>query len=167
MTLKGVDKNLGKRMPSTWIVCGNGSCREEYKGVAMIKRTNKINWIASAFAVAGLVVGYSIGNDALANKSDKSAKVTPAHTIADARCDQEERCGNIGSGKEYKNRAECLGKISGVIAKNLNNANCPAGYDQKELDECLNEVRSESCGNPFDTLERIVSCRSSSICRTK
>jgi hypothetical protein len=36
---------------------------------------------------------------------------------------------------------------------------------EKELDECLEEIRNEDCGNPFDTLGRLAACRENDICK--
>ena len=46
----------------------------------------------------------------------------------------------------------------------LNAIECPDGVVEKELNECLEEVRNEDCANPFDTLGRIVACRESDLC---
>lgn len=50
------------------------------------------------------------------------------------------------------------------FSDDLNPSECRAGVDRGELRECLEEVRNESCGNPVDTLERVVACRASDLC---
>lgn len=85
--------------------------------------------------------------------------------IADARCDREERCGEIGEDEDYTSRIDCRSKIRSEWAEELNEYECPGGIVMKEFDECLEEIRNEDCANPFDTLGRIIACRSGDICK--
>jgi len=85
--------------------------------------------------------------------------------IASARCEREQRCNNVGSGKRYESLGACRAAVRASFADDLNPSDCRAGIDRSELRECLQEVRSESCGNPVDTLERVVACRTSDLCR--
>ena len=41
---------------------------------------------------------------------------------------------------------------------------CPRGVDSKELDECLESIKTESCNNPIDTISRLAACRTSDLC---
>ena len=84
--------------------------------------------------------------------------------LARARCEREQRCNNIGFEKSYSTLDACLTKIATDWRDELNRYECPGGFEQKELDECMREIRSEDCSRPFDTLERIVACRSGDIC---
>lgn len=85
--------------------------------------------------------------------------------IASARCEREQRCNNVGSGKRYESLGACRAAVRASFADDLNPSDCRAGIDRGGLRECLREVRSESCGNPVDTLERVVACRTSDLCR--
>ncbi|MEZ4407015.1 MAG: DUF6184 family natural product biosynthesis lipoprotein [Polyangiales bacterium] len=85
--------------------------------------------------------------------------------LAEARCDREMRCQNIGQGREYENRAACIRDVRTSHADDVNRSECPAGVDQRELAECMEEVRNEDCNNPLDTVGRLVACRSSDLCR--
>ncbi|MDB4975622.1 MAG: hypothetical protein JWN48_3963 [Myxococcaceae bacterium] len=86
------------------------------------------------------------------------------HAIAKARCEREEHCGNIGAGKSYTSMGACEEKIRADWAGDLNKYECPKGTNKEALDKCLGDVRTEECGNPFDTLSRVVSCSASDIC---
>lgn len=85
--------------------------------------------------------------------------------IAKARCEREARCENIGADKSYTSVGACEEKIRADWAGDLNKYECPGGTVKAELDECLADVRSEDCGNPFDTLSRIAQCNASDICQ--
>jgi hypothetical protein len=87
--------------------------------------------------------------------------------IANARCQREQGCGNVGKDRKYASGDACREKIAGEWVDDLNRFDCPGGYDKKELDECLEEIRNEDCKNPFDTLGRILACRASDICISK
>jgi len=85
-------------------------------------------------------------------------------TIADARCDREARCHNIGPDAKFASRAACVERVRADWADELNAHECPKGVRDVELDECLHDIREEECGNPFDSLDRMFSCGTSEIC---
>jgi len=84
--------------------------------------------------------------------------------IADARCERESQCGNIGDNKAFSSRQDCLARIRADWKEDLNARECPGGINQHQLDQCLAQVRAEACANPFDTLARITECTSRQIC---
>ncbi|WP_148313716.1 DUF6184 family natural product biosynthesis lipoprotein [Sorangium cellulosum] len=86
-------------------------------------------------------------------------------SIVAARCDREGRCNNVGANRAYASKDDCAVRIRAEWRDELNFAECPGGIDSKELNECLQEIRNDDCNNPFDTLGRIVACRSSDLCR--
>ena len=87
-----------------------------------------------------------------------------AEQLAQARCQREEQCGNIGNDKTYSSSQDCLARIQNDWKEELNARACPGGINQHELNECLKQVRDEACANPFDTLARITECTSRQIC---
>lgn len=88
----------------------------------------------------------------------------PGEKIAQARCQREQKCQNIGAEKDYKSMGACVSEVSKEWRDDLNKYECPGGVEEDELSECLEEVRNEDCANPFDTLGRVVACRASDIC---
>lgn len=86
------------------------------------------------------------------------------HSIVAARCDREERCSNIGTGKDYESRDACASKLDGKTGSDLNTQDCSAGVNQPNLEECLAKIRAEDCGSPLDTLSRLSACRKGAIC---
>jgi hypothetical protein len=85
--------------------------------------------------------------------------------IARARCDREQRCSKIGRGKKYASEPACLHAIAADWSDDLNAYECPQGVRLPELDSCLAAVRTEDCGKPFDSLARVLACRSSELCK--
>lgn len=85
--------------------------------------------------------------------------------ITEARCVREEKCGNVGPGQDHASISVCQQKIGADWQNELNSYDCPGGIVVKELNECLEEIKNEDCASPFDTLGRIVACRSSDICK--
>lgn len=84
--------------------------------------------------------------------------------LATARCDLEERCGHVGPQRDHASRDACVTRFRAEHRKELNAWKCRGGINQKELAECVTEIRNNDCGAPIDTLERIVACRSSDLC---
>ncbi|WP_437742741.1 DUF6184 family natural product biosynthesis lipoprotein [Sorangium sp. So ce1504] len=93
------------------------------------------------------------------------ATVDAVDRIVQARCDREARCNNIGPDRTYTSNEACSSRVRAEWREDLNLAECPGGTDSKELNECLQEIRNDDCNNPFDTLDRIVACRSSDLCK--
>jgi len=90
-----------------------------------------------------------------------------AEQIAQARCERERQCGNIGADKTFSSSQDCLARIQNDWRDDLDARKCPGGIDQHELNECLEQIRSEACANPFDTLARVTECTSRQICVEK
>lgn len=88
-----------------------------------------------------------------------------AEQIAEARCAREARCGNVGAGKEFASEDVCVAKIKVDWREDLTARECPGGVVQKELTECLEEIRNDDCNNPFDSLGRVLACRESDLCK--
>lgn len=86
------------------------------------------------------------------------------NAIAEARCDREERCRNIGADAKFASKSGCLERVHAEWADELNARDCPGGVREIELDECLEDIRDEDCNNPFDSLERMLSCGTAEIC---
>jgi hypothetical protein len=87
-----------------------------------------------------------------------------AEQISQARCEREQECGNIGADKTFSSTQDCLARIQNDWKDDLNSRECPGGINQKELNECMAQVRAEACANPFDTLARVTECTSGQIC---
>jgi Family of unknown function (DUF6184) len=84
--------------------------------------------------------------------------------LANARCDREEGCKNVGPGQKYASRDVCLDQMRGSMGNDLNPQNCPLGIDRSRFDGCLAAVRAEQCDRPLDTLARVQECRTSDMC---
>jgi hypothetical protein len=93
------------------------------------------------------------------------AQSAAVQAIARARCEREQRCGRIGADQNYTSTEACLTEIRQDWADELSAYECPGGVEQDELTECVQEIRTEDCAAPFDTLARVVACRSSDICQ--
>lgn len=86
-------------------------------------------------------------------------------TLAEARCQREVRCHNVGSSKRWSSESACRTAVEQGLARDLNAQSCSAGLDQEALNECMRDVRTESCESPLDTLGRLASCRTTGLCR--
>jgi hypothetical protein len=110
-------------------------------------------------------------NEHLVDSSGAALDMAPAsrsrsatEQLAEARCQRERQCGNVGDDKTYSSSQDCLARIQSDWKDDLNSRQCPGGINQEQLDECLSEVRGEDCNNPFDTLARIAECTKAQIC---
>jgi uncharacterized protein DUF6184 len=99
--------------------------------------------------------------------TDPTVRATAASaltSLAAERCDREARCKNIGAKEKYKSRADCIAEMERDKRDDLNSDVCPAGIRQKELNDCLEAIHNESCGNPLEALTRLNACRAGNLC---
>lgn len=94
----------------------------------------------------------SFGNDAAIDR------------IAASRCAREVTCSNVGLDKHFVSGEVCVREVRSKMRDELRSSECPRGIDGKELSECLDAIRSESCSNPIDTINRLAACRTSDLC---
>ncbi|HEX9295063.1 MAG TPA: DUF6184 family natural product biosynthesis lipoprotein [Polyangiaceae bacterium] len=102
--------------------------------------------------------------------TEPGARATPASAVASfatARCDREVRCKNVGVKEKYATRDECVAKMKEDKRDDINAKDCPGGISEKQLNDCLQSIRTEDCGNPLDAISRLSACRSGSLCVTK
>jgi hypothetical protein len=109
----------------------------------------------TATTITGANVGGTVGN------------TNAIERIVASRCAREQSCSNVGVDKKYANTPACTAKLRADMKDDLNAKDCPRGIDAKELNECLDEIRKESCNNPIDTINRLAACRTSDLCLNK
>jgi hypothetical protein len=98
------------------------------------------------------------------DESPRSATSSAAESIAQSRCEREQRCENIGGDKKFSSMDDCLARVRTDWKDDLNARECPGGVNRPQLDECMTEIRNEDCSSPLDTLERVAACTSGQIC---
>ena len=84
--------------------------------------------------------------------------------IVASRCAREVACSNVGPDKHFTNGEVCVREVRSRLQDDLKASECPQGIDGKELDECLDAIRNESCTNPIESLGRLAACRTSDLC---
>ena len=88
------------------------------------------------------------------------------NSITYARCSRENACNNIGAqDKKYQTFDACVKELNHDTGITLRADKCPQGVLADRLDGCLNDIRTERCDNPLDTIERIGSCRKGMLCK--
>jgi hypothetical protein len=85
-------------------------------------------------------------------------------TLAEAECNHEKSCNNIGQGKKYKTVDECVSKVSKNDAKGVNAKSCPGGINEGNLNRCVAAMRDEACGSPIGALQRGEACKIDAYC---
>jgi hypothetical protein len=119
-----------------------------------------------AAVAAALACGKGGREPASATTTGASASdgESAAQSLATARCDREETCKNVGSGRTYASRNACMDELRDKTRSELNASDCPGGVDNGQLEKCLSEIRGEKCGNVLDTITRLAACRTSALC---
>jgi hypothetical protein len=119
-------------------------------------------------AAAVLLLPSACNHDRLGQTTVSGAVILPSEDavfqLTARRCEREFDCNNIGAGKRYEDNAACEREVSHDLQSELRPANCTYGVRGDKLDECLQELRNEKCGNPLDTVSRLATCRTGRIC---
>lgn len=81
--------------------------------------------------------------------------------LAISRCDHDNTCSDVGSGRRYASVAECAAQVQQSSRQEL--ARCSTGIEPRRLAACERRLRTESC-RPLSTLARMIACRAETLC---
>lgn len=84
--------------------------------------------------------------------------------LTEARCARARACNNIGPKESYTDDAACKRENRHDLESELRPGECPRGIKEDKLSNCLQEIRNQKCGNPFDSISKSVSCRTGLMC---
>ena len=136
--------------------CGGGEPRPARAPSATRVATTTIT--SDALTTSATVAGPTASNGSssaapAANASPSATSVntaTPAASaalrIATARCDREAACDNVGTGRSFGDRDECVSQIGHDVVTNLSSEECPSGVAANSLATCIADVGSAPCG---------------------
>ena len=93
------------------------------------------------------------------------ASNTAIDRVVASRCEREMVCKHVGADKKYASAQACSEKLHADMKDDLNAKECPRGVDQKQLNECLDAIHKEDCGNPIDVVSRLAQCRTGGLCK--
>ena len=133
-------------------------------------------WFGVAIAIATMGVSLAACSGEETTGGGRSGETPPGmgervasepaiKAITEARCDFEQRCGNVGQDRTYADTDHCQARFKTDYGKELNSWECPGGIGRSELDKCLTEIRNSDCKSPIDLLERAITCRSGALCK--
>jgi hypothetical protein len=81
--------------------------------------------------------------------------------LAMSRCDHDNTCSDVGTGRRYASVAECTAQVQQSSRQDL--ARCSTGIEPGRLAACERRLRGESC-RPLSTLTRMLACRPQALC---
>jgi hypothetical protein len=79
-------------------------------------------------------------------------------------CDFYERCGNIGSGKTYATRDECMTKQRANWVDTWPTDRCDGKLNGANLEVCLSAISATQCDNFIDLLATASKCGRDKVC---
>jgi hypothetical protein len=99
------------------------------------------------------------------NPQSREVDASIVDRLANARCDREQACNNVGDGRKYSSRRTCSEQLHGGISNDLNSYQCPGGIDGTAVQQCLTAIGNEECGaHPVEAITRMDKCRSGAMC---
>ena len=84
--------------------------------------------------------------------------------LTEARCERAKACNQLGEKEKYADEAACKRENHHDLEADYRVAECPGGIREQKLNNCLQEIQNEKCGNPFDKISRLATCRTGSLC---
>jgi len=100
------------------------------------------------------------------DRAVRAGPVSASESIAAARCDREVKCNRVGLHGKYPSHGACVAELKRDIRSDLRSDVCTDGVREKELNDCLQAIRVEQCGNALDldAVIRIKACRAENLC---
>ena len=83
--------------------------------------------------------------------------------IAEARCNREVACNNIGNGKKWSDENACKREVHQNLHGDLRQSECH-NLLQDKVTACLDAIKGEKCDSALD-LNRITTCRKGNLCK--
>lgn len=120
-------------------------------------------------AVAALLIAAGCKHDrGVSTTTTKSAGILSSEDavqrLTAARCQREVDCDHIGSGKGYDDYAACEREVSQGLRSSVRTDECPDGIQEAKVDQCLKELKNETCGNVLEQVSRLTTCRTGMLC---
>jgi hypothetical protein len=84
--------------------------------------------------------------------------------LTEARCERAKACNQLGDKQKYKDEAACVREERHDLEADLRPGECPRGIKEEKLSNCVQEIKNEKCGNPFDKISRLATCRTGTMC---
>jgi hypothetical protein len=80
-------------------------------------------------------------------------------------CDAYDRCGRVGQGKSYADRAACERDFRSYFDDRWERKQCDGRIQHQALDLCLASIDATECGNVIDVLNTALNkCAERKVC---
>jgi len=83
---------------------------------------------------------------------------------AQKTCDYMVRCSQVGSGKAYATRDECLTAQRTNFQNLWPTSTCASTLNPTNLDTCLKAIDASACGSVLDLLSTLTKCTAGTVC---
>lgn len=119
--------------------------------------------ITGAGATLGVLQGCAQDRTPLTPaNADEPATQHAVDSIASARCDRAQRCGQIRNDGEYATRAHCMNVMQDEAKQTV--GQCRQGIDRGDVEQCVGEIANQDCGTSLESLQTWVACQTDDLC---
>jgi len=120
--------------------------------------------VLSAAALFGCNKQEGVGKTTTTGATEPFRYLTATAHIADARCDREVTCNQVGADKRFETREICASEEGKRTKDELKSADCPNGVDSKKLQTCLAALGKQDCSQLATSLQTVQDCRAAALC---
>ena len=134
------------------------------------------SFLGALAGIGALTAGCAHGADAAGTTSVTSganpgarltattARDQASMRLADEICAREAACGAIRDGASYSTEEACMADQGATAPVQIARWSCTPTQTQAGFEECLAAIRGERCETPLPRVDRLVACRSASVC---
>jgi hypothetical protein len=84
--------------------------------------------------------------------------------VMGATCDRQVACNDVGPGKTYVDRDSCVSEVRHDLDAAIRGARCARGVRSDRLADCVNEIKTQRCGDAVEAIVKSTACRKGKLC---
>ena len=147
--------------------CGSGEARHTARAPSLdtagTTRTTSAALTTRVTTTSTTTNGSSATPTASVPKTTSTANAVMR--VATESCDRAAACKQIGAGRAFGDRDECVNAIGHDIVTSLSDDACPSGVDAERLAACASEVQASACEDGSKSIANPPSCARERLCR--
>jgi hypothetical protein len=141
--------------------CGSGEVRPTAR--VPIARPASLDAPGTTATTSAALTTSSVTPKTKANP--KTSTASAVMRVSTERCDRAAACKQVGMGRVFGDRDECVNAVGHEVVTALSDEECPSGVDAEHLATCLSEVQASACDAPESVAHLLPSCTPDRLCR--
>ena len=125
--------------------CGGGAGEARQSARAPSNGSARVATLDTPGTTATTSAALTTNTNPTANTATTTTTAAAITRVSDARCERDETCREIGTGRAFGDRNECMNAVGHDFVTTLPDDACPSGVDSDRLAACISEMKSNPC----------------------